>query len=102
MSFDSLKKKIKTRIEYVNPFGDMCVLDVPNDCNIVILAYNNGVGLTPIRLCFPHQVYVETLNNLAKQYEAKEIVAIPACSEHYISIVGDVSKSGEEAYVWTT
>ncbi len=85
-----IKQQIKTTIVYGNPFGDMCVFDMPDDCNIVILAVNKGFGLRPVSLCLPGQVYVETIQKLLEEHQAKEIVAIPASSDNYISIIGEV------------
>ena len=97
---EQLKQKIKTEIVYANPFGDQCVLKIPNDCDVVILAYNNGYGLKPISLCLPHQVYVEKIEQLIKEHQAHEIFAIPFNSDNYISIVGNVDNTREHAYAW--
>jgi hypothetical protein len=84
-----LKRLIKTTIVYSNPFGDYCKLEIPANCNVVVLAVNNGYGLIPVKLLLPHQVYVKVIEDLVKEHNAKEIVAIPANSENYISIVGN-------------
>ena len=90
MDTNEIKKKIKTSIVYSNPFGDMCKLDIPDGCDLVVLAVNDGFGLKPISLCLPHQVYVKDIQKLLKEHEAKEIVAIPISSDTYISIIGKV------------
>ena len=99
---DELKQHIKTEIKYSNPFGDMCVLELPDDCNMIILAANSGFGLKPVGVYLPHQVYVETLEKIIKEHDAREIVAIPFNHKNYISIVGDVCKSKENARAWTS
>lgn len=102
MSLDQLKRHIKTRIEYINPFGDICVLKLPEDCNMVVLAINKGFGLNPVWVGLPGQVYVEKINELIKEHHAREIIAIPYNHENCISIIGNVTTSRENANAWTT
>lgn len=88
---DTFKQRIKTPIRYSNPFGDYCELDIPEDCDLVILAVNKGFGLEPVGISLPHQIYVSKLRELQVKHNAREIIAIPASSETYISIIGDVT-----------
>jgi hypothetical protein len=94
----NIKRYIKTVIQYANPFGDMCVLNVPTDCNVVVLAVNCGSGLLPVKLLLPHQVYVTVVEDLVKKYNAHEVVAMPVNSNEYVSIIGNVCKPSEYAY----
>lgn len=99
---NTLKRHIKTRIQYSNPFGDMCVLEIPQDCDMIVLAVNKGFGLKPVSVKLPHQVYVKELEKMIKEYDAHEVVAIPYNHADYISIVGDVGNSREYANAWTS
>jgi hypothetical protein len=98
---DKLKRHIKTSIQYANPFGDVCVLKIPEDCDMIVLAVNKGFGLKPISVRLPHQVYVEDLEKMIKEHHAHEVVAIPFNHKNYISIVGNVGDSKENANAWT-
>lgn len=73
-------------------FGYMAKLDLPKmkGYDAVILCYNNGLGLVPLQVCMPHQVYLEKLESIYEEHGGSynfEIVAIPVCSKDYITVV---------------
>lgn len=74
-------------------FGMLADLDVPENCSVVILAYNKGGGLVPVSLCLPHQVYTRKVDELRKEYGNNyhfEVVAIPANSKDYITVFKNI------------
>lgn len=53
-------------------------IDIPDDCDLVILASNKGGGIAPYRCLLPHQVYVNDLIKFfLKNPDHKVIYAIP-------------------------
>lgn len=43
----------------------------------IIVAYNNGGGFVPVQLLLPNQLYVDRVNEIKKEFSAKEIWVYP-------------------------
>jgi hypothetical protein len=75
-------------IKSTPPFGlGVEVLDLPENCNVVVLCYNEGYGLKPYALKLPHQIYVKGLKKKMKENPSiKYFTVIPACSAEYVNL----------------
>ena len=68
-------------------FGNWVAHEWPPDTDIVIIGTCTGpAGIVPRSLCLPHQVYVEKLQALAAEFDARDIVLMPAKSSDYLTI----------------
>lgn len=65
-------------------------LELPKYCNVIIVCYNQGQGLIPVKVLLPHQLSEEYINEIWKTYVQDayygEITVIPAKAKHYITI----------------
>ena len=62
-------------------FGDMLVFDMPDDCDVVLLAQSHPAGMRVKKVLLPHQVYRKTIEELGG-----DVVLIPARARDYIEV----------------
>jgi hypothetical protein len=68
-------------------FGNWVQHEWPPGTDVVIIGTCTGPnGIVPRRLVLPHQVYVETLQEMAAAFDARDIVLIPAKSADYLTL----------------
>jgi hypothetical protein len=70
-------------------FGRMLDFEIPKDCDIVIIAVNEGTGLKPLRLSLPHQLYEDDVMQMLEELNGlsiNDVVVIPARSSDYITV----------------
>jgi hypothetical protein len=68
-------------------FGNWVQAGWPPGTDIVIIGTCTGPnGIVPRRLVLPHQVYVETLQEMAAEFDARDIVLIPGKAADYLML----------------
>lgn len=75
--------RILVDVKKQEPFGDNLVINIPCDCDMIIVSKNKGYGLVPVMFLLPHQLYVHTLNEIIKkdpQITSITITPIKSCN----------------------
>lgn len=81
---------ITVKVVRCHPFGDMLDFDMPPGTDVVIVCINDGMGLQPVRVLLPHQVYTRTIRDLLREYPAtRTITVIPVTASLYIDVWGN-------------
>lgn len=68
-------------------FGKSFAIDWPEGTSVVIIGTCTGsAGIIPRSLRLPHQIYAHDLKKMVADYNAREVVLIPASSNEYVKI----------------
>ena len=66
--------------------GKQLSFDIPEGCDLIVLAGNIGGGWLPYRCLLPHQVYVEDLRKAFEEKRFEVIAVMPLVSKNVFSI----------------
>ena len=80
------KDKVKIRLD--KNFGKWFDIDMPNDCDVIIVCKIAEHGLIPFRILLPAQLYQKDITQLLKkETDIKQITIIPARSKDYVDLL---------------